>query len=96
MNKKFLWGSATAAYQCEGGWQEGGKGLSNWDVFCHSEANNVNPVTGDVACDHYHRYEEDIKRTAGRTLTGFPSPGQGLSLMAQGREVRKGLIFITG
>ncbi|MDE7014959.1 MAG: family 1 glycosylhydrolase, partial [Kineothrix sp.] len=45
MNKKFLWGSATAAYQCEGGWQEGGKGLSNWDVFCHSEANNVNPVT---------------------------------------------------
>ena len=64
MNKKFLWGSATAAYQCEGGWQEGGKGLSNWDVFCHSEANNVNPVTGDVACDHYHRYEEDIKRMA--------------------------------
>lgn len=56
----FLWGSATAAYQCEGAWQEDGKGLSNWDVFCHSEANNVNPVTGDVASDHYHRFEEDL------------------------------------
>lgn len=62
--KQFLWGSATAAYQCEGGWKEGGKGMSNWDVFCHSEKNNVNPVTGDVACDHYHRYEEDIKMLA--------------------------------
>lgn len=59
--RKFLWGSATAAYQCEGAWNEGGKGKSNWDVFCHSEQNHVNPVTGDVACDHYHRYEEDIK-----------------------------------
>ena len=61
MNKEFLWGSATAAYQCEGGWKEGGKGLSNWDVFCHSEKNSVNPVTGDVACDFYHHYEEDIR-----------------------------------
>ena len=57
---EFLWGSATAAYQCEGAWQEGGKGLSNWDVFCHSAANDVNPVTGDVSCDHYHRFEEDL------------------------------------
>ena len=40
MNKEFLWGSATAAYQCEGGWKEGGKGLSNWDVFCHSDLNH--------------------------------------------------------
>ena len=56
----FLWGSATAAYQCEGAWNEGGKGVSNWDAFCHSEANNVNPVTGDVASDHYHRFEEDL------------------------------------
>lgn len=56
----FLWGSATAAYQCEGAWNEDGKGLSNWDAFCHSERNNVNPVTGDVASDHYHRFEEDL------------------------------------
>lgn len=57
----FLWGSATAAYQCEGAWNEDGKGLSNWDVFCHSDKNNINVVTGDVASDFYHRFEEDIK-----------------------------------
>ena len=51
-------------YQCEGAWKEGGKGMSNWDTFCHSEKNNVNPVTGDVANDHYHRYEEDIRMLA--------------------------------
>lgn len=62
--KPFLWGSATAAYQCEGGWREGGKGLSNWDVFCHSEKNYINPVTGDISCDHFHRYEEDIRMLA--------------------------------
>ncbi|MEG0289965.1 MAG: glycoside hydrolase family 1 protein [Erysipelotrichaceae bacterium] len=62
--KEFLWGSATAAYQCEGAWNEQGKGLSIWDDFCHSEKNSVNPVTGDVSCDHFHRYEEDIKMLA--------------------------------
>lgn len=63
-DKKFLWGSATAAYQCEGAWNEDGKGESVWDVFCHSEKNNVNPVSGDVSCDHYHRFEEDIRLLA--------------------------------
>ena len=61
---RFLWGSATAAYQCEGAWDEDGKGVGEWDAFCHSEKNNVNPVTGDVSCDHYHRYEEDIRMMA--------------------------------
>lgn len=64
--KTFLWGSATAAYQCEGAWNEDGKGLSNWDVFCHSDKNNKfdPPVTGDTASDYYHRYEEDIRMLA--------------------------------
>ena len=35
VKKDFLWGTASAAYQCEGGWNEGGKGESNWDQFCH-------------------------------------------------------------
>lgn len=61
---EFLWGSATAAYQCEGAWNEAGKGASSWDAFCHSDRNSVNPVTGDVASDHYHRYEEDIRLLA--------------------------------
>ena len=62
--KDFLWGSATAAYQCEGGWQEGNKDISNWDAFCHSDKNNINSVTGDVASDVYHKYEEDIRMMA--------------------------------
>ena len=60
----FLWGSATAAYQCEGAWEEDGKGPSQWDVFCHTSEKNINHVSGDVSCDHYHRYEEDMKMMA--------------------------------
>jgi len=62
-NEKFLWGSATAAYQCEGAWNEDGKGESIWDQFCHSEK-NVKGITGDVSCDFYHHYKEDIKMMA--------------------------------
>ena len=60
----FLWGSATAAYQCEGAWDEDGKGLGEWDYFNHTSAKNINHVDGDVACDFYHRYEEDIRLLA--------------------------------
>ncbi|MEG0076198.1 MAG: glycoside hydrolase family 1 protein [Anaerorhabdus sp.] len=60
---KFLWGSATAAYQCEGAWDEDGKGPSIWDDYCHSTA-NLTGITGDVSCDHYHHFKEDIKMMA--------------------------------
>ena len=63
MSEKFLWGSATAAYQCEGAWNEDDKGASIWDEFCHSEANTTK-ITGDVSCDFYHHYQEDIKMMA--------------------------------
>ena len=63
MEDKFLWGSATAAYQCEGAWNEDGKGASIWDDFCHSEK-NTKGITGDVSCDFYHHYKEDIKMMA--------------------------------
>lgn len=56
----FEWGFATAAYQIEGGANEGGKGPSIWDVFTHLEPSRTHGATGDVACDHYHRYEEDF------------------------------------
>ena len=56
MEDKFLWGSATAAYQCEGAWNEDGKGASIWDDFCHSEK-NTKGITGDVSCDFYHHYK---------------------------------------
>ena len=59
--KDFAWGTATASYQIEGAWNEDGKGESVWDVFCHEGGRIADNHTGDVACDHYHRYKEDIK-----------------------------------
>jgi beta-glucosidase len=56
----FLWGAATAAYQIEGAWNEDGKGESIWDRFSHTPGKITNGDTGDIACDHYHRYPEDI------------------------------------
>ncbi len=56
----FLWGAATAAYQVEGAWNEDGKGESIWDRFSHTAGNIKNGATGDVACDSYHRYHDDI------------------------------------
>ena len=56
----FIWGAATAAYQIEGAWNEDGKGESIWDSFSHTPGKILHGDTGDVACDHYHRYTEDI------------------------------------
>ena len=56
----FLWGVSTAAYQIEGAVTEGGRGPSSWDAFSHTPGRTLNGDTGDVACDHYHRYPEDI------------------------------------
>ena len=56
----FLWGTATASYQIEGGVDEGGRGESIWDRFAHTPGRILNDDTGDVAADHYHRYREDV------------------------------------
>jgi beta-glucosidase len=57
----FVWGTATAAYQVEGAWNEDGKGESIWDRFSHTPGNVERGDTGDIACDQYHRYPEDIQ-----------------------------------
>jgi beta-glucosidase len=56
----FLWGAATAAYQIEGAPDADGKGPSIWDTFSHTPGNIHHDETGDVTCDSYHRYPEDI------------------------------------
>lgn len=63
--KDFIWGTATAAYQIEGAWDKDGKGESIWDRFAHIPGKIQNGDTGDVACDHYHRYAEDIDLAKG-------------------------------
>ena len=59
--KDFLWGVATSSYQIEGAVKEGGRGASIWDVFSHTPGKIFDNTTGDIACDHYHKYKEDIK-----------------------------------
>ncbi len=56
----FLWGAATASYQIEGAWNEDGKGESTWDRFSRKPGATLNGDTGDVACDHYHRWRDDV------------------------------------
>jgi beta-glucosidase len=56
----FLWGVATAAYQVEGAVDEGGRGRSVWDTFCERPGAIADGSSGAVACDHYHRYPEDV------------------------------------
>ena len=57
----FTWGVAAASYQIEGAWDEDGKGPSVWDMFCRKPGAIYQGQNGDVACDHYHRWREDIR-----------------------------------
>jgi beta-glucosidase len=56
----FVWGAATASYQIEGAWNEDGKGESIWDRFSHTPGKVQDGDTGDVACNHYHRWADDL------------------------------------
>ncbi len=59
-NKEFIFGVATAAYQVEGAANEGGRTRSIWDTFCMEPGKVFNGDNGDIACDFYHRYSQDI------------------------------------
>jgi len=69
--EEFIWGAATAAYQIEGAWAEDGKGESIWDRFSHTQGKVKGAATGDVACDSYHRYKEDIALLKALNLTSY-------------------------
>lgn len=67
----FLWGTATSAYQIEGAVAEDGRGESIWDRFAHTPGRIRNGDTGDVACDHYHRYADDLDLIANLGLRAY-------------------------
>jgi beta-glucosidase len=58
--KDFVWGTATASFQIEGAWDEDGKSPSIWDEYCEQPGKILDGSDGRVACDHYHRFREDI------------------------------------
>jgi beta-glucosidase len=67
----FLWGTATAAYQIEGAHDADGKGASIWDTFAHTPGKILAGDTGDVACDHYRRYRDDVALMSGLGLNAY-------------------------
>ena len=67
----MLYGAATAAYQIEGGWDKGGKGPSIWDTFVREPGRIANGETGDAACDHYHRWRDDVALMAELGLQAY-------------------------
>ena len=58
--KDFIWGTATSAYLIEGAYNRAGKGVSIWDTFCHTPGIIIDNDTGDIACAHYDKYEDDL------------------------------------
>jgi beta-glucosidase len=69
--KNFFWGTATASYQIEGACKEDGKGESIWDRFAHTPGHIKNGDTGDIACDSYHRWREDIALMQAMNLNSY-------------------------
>jgi len=69
--ENFVWGTATSAYQIEGAWDEDGRGLSIWDAFCRQPGKIRDGSSGDVASDHYHRWQEDVRIMAELGLKAY-------------------------
>lgn len=69
--RNFFWGAATAAYQIEGAWNQDGKGESIWDRFAHTPGNIKNGDTGDIACDSYRRWRDDIDLMRAMNLNSY-------------------------
>lgn len=91
MDKNFLWGGATASYQCEGAWDVDGKVESMWDRYLHE--NDLE--NGDVASDHYHRFEEDIRmmKEGGQNSYRFSLSWPRIIKNKEGEINEKGLAF---
>jgi beta-glucosidase len=91
----FVWGAAAASYQIEGAAEQDGKGLSVWDRFSRQAGKIWSGNTGDVACDHYHRYKEDVALMADIGLQAYRLSISWPRVMPEGigKVNEKGLAF---
>jgi beta-glucosidase len=91
----FTWGAATASYQIEGAADVDGRGPSIWDVFSHTPGRVLGGDTGDVACDHYHRYAQDVAlmRELGLGAYRFSVAWPRVQPLGSGRVEQRGLDF---
>jgi len=93
----FVWGVATSSYQIEGAWKEGNKGESIWDRFSHTKGKISDGTTGDMACDHYHRWPEDVAlmKDLGVRAYRFSLSWPRLLPAGWGRPARAGIDFYS-
>ena len=93
----FLWGAATAAHQIEGSPMADGAGASIWTRFAHTPGMMLNGDTGDVACDHYNRWRDDVKlmRKLGLQAYRFSVSWSRILPEGTGRVNQKGLDFYS-
>lgn len=95
--KDFTWGAATSAYQIEGAWDRDGKGPSIWDVYAHTPGKIADGTTGDVACDHYDRWRDDVALMAELGLGAYRFSINWPRVLPEGRGVvnEAGLAFYS-
>jgi beta-glucosidase/6-phospho-beta-glucosidase/beta-galactosidase len=91
--KDFVWGAATASYQIEGAVHEDGRGESIWDRFSHTPGKTHNGETGDVACDHYHRWRDDLELMKQLGLHAYRFSIAWPRILPEGRGGCQGLAF---
>jgi beta-glucosidase len=95
--RDFIWGVSASAYQTEGAVHEDGRGQSIWDTFCHQPGRIANSDNADVACDHYHRYREDVEliRQLGVSTYRFSISWPRVQPSGTGAPNEKGLDFYS-
>ena len=94
-SKDFVWGAATSAYQIEGAVKEDGKGAHIWDVYTGEAGHIFEGHRGEVACDHYHRYCQDVRlmREIGLNAYRFSIDWSRVLPEGTGRVNEKGVAF---
>lgn len=94
-SKDFYWGAATSSYQIEGAYNEDGRGECIWTRFSHTLGKVSDGTNGDVACDHYHRYGEDVALMQQMGLNAYRFSIAWARIMPEGkgRLNKKGLMF---